>query len=141
MNNDINAFLDLSKILTGFENLNYSDAQDNYTRLLDSNSDDLLKTIKTFQAIVEKCGKDKPKIIEEVKDQIFDKLKTIAKKIIIIWYLSTTDKKVGSKTIHKFGTTKGYVNALLWKAIPQGHPLAYCGTYMGHWSFPPTVED
>ena len=96
MNNDINAFLDLSKILTGFENLNYSDAQDNYTRLLDSNSDDLLKTIKTFQAIVEECGKDKPKIIEEVKDQIFDNLKTqpIAKKIIIIWYLSTTDKNL-----------------------------------------------
>jgi len=137
MNNDINAFLDLSKILTGFENLNYSDAHDNYTRLrlLDSNRQVLLKTIKTFQTIVEKYGKDKPKIIEEVKDQIFDNLKTqpIAKKIIIIWYLSTTDKK--------FETAKGYVNALIWKAIPQGHPLAYCGTYMGHWSFPPTVED
>ena len=134
-------FLALSRILTGFDNLDADLGRQYLDRLNSSPFNPLLSQIlKRFQGL-----RDKPDVVDEVKKQIVadDSVRPTVCQIILLWYTSTVQDNLGmnppASPVMRFGTQEEYFTGLAWTII-GAHPPGLSGGYFGHWRYRPDNE-
>jgi hypothetical protein len=134
-------FLALSRILTGFDNLDADLGRQYLDRLNSSPFNPLLSEIlKRFQGL-----RDKPDVVGEVKKQILadDSVRPTVCQIILLWYTSTVQDNLGmnppASPVMRFGTQEEYFSGLAWTII-GAHPPGLSGGYFGHWRYRPDNE-
>jgi hypothetical protein len=128
----VNSFLELSKILTGFENLKPEIAGLYYKQLHAVNGDALDKLLNTFDTTV----KNQPGNPEDLVGKniwLNPAYKALCQSIILAWYNSAIATDPNNPWI---APPEVYYEALLWKAV-EAHPPALSGGYFGYWRYAP----
>jgi hypothetical protein len=134
-------FLELSRILTGVDNLDVELGRKYLDRLNSSPSNPfLLQILDRFQGF-----KDTVNVMNQVKEKIVadDSLRTTVCQIILLWYTSTVQDNLGlqppAAPVMRFGTQEEYFSGLAWSII-GAHPPGLSGGYFGHWRYRPDNE-
>jgi hypothetical protein len=127
----INSFLELSKILTGFENLRPEIADIYYKQLSKIYGDVLNELLDIFNSKVSNQDGNPEKLVGDLiwNDPTF---KTVCQSIILAWYNSTIDDPKQPLV----APPEVYYEALLWKAV-EAHPPGLSGGYFGYWRYAP----
>lgn len=135
-------FLELSRILTGVDNLS-ADLGRQYLDRLNSSPFNIFlgQMLKRFREL-----KDKQQILEEVKKHIVadDSLRPTVCQLILLWYTSSVQDNLeiqppAAAPVMRFGTQEEYFSGLAWTII-AAHPPGLSGGYFGHWRYRPDNE-
>jgi hypothetical protein len=130
----LEAFLALSALLTGIDNLNPQIGQVYLQSLAASDQFEVsLADLYSQAGFTESSA---PASFEEAAQQgIFEQeaTRTLADKIIEYWYSGVYDTPEGEQAVATFA------DALVWRAVRYTKPLTLCGA-PGFWAFAPTYE-
>ncbi len=123
-------FIELSKILTGYDKLNSKIAELYYAKLTEVFGAKLSTLLDEYNAAV-RSGIGNPEDL--VRNQIWSnpEMRSICQDIIKLWY--TASLNITTVWIAPPGA---YFEALLWKAI-EAHPPGLSGGYFGYWRYAP----
>ncbi len=126
------SFLELSQILTGFNNLDAKIAEVYYKELHTLNGSALDLLLAAFDSKVKNQPGDAEALVRTNlwSDPTF---KSVCQSIILAWYNSFI--VVGGNTVW-VAPPELYYEALLWKAV-EAHPPAISGGYFGYWRYAP----
>jgi len=115
---DDEAFLDVSRRLTGLTVLPTFLAREYRARIVAAHGDDVLA-----------------RVLSASDDELTTEatLRAVAEDIVMLWYASAT---VDERGVFVFGTLGQYFSSQLWQVI-RAHPPGLSGGYMGHWRYPP----
>lgn len=130
----LEAFLALSSLLTGIDDLNPQIGQV-YLQSLTADQQAVV-SLADLYAQAGFTGESAPAAIEEAAQTgIFDREETrsLADKIIEYWYSGVYDTPDGEQAVATFA------DALVWRAVRYTKPLTLCGA-PGFWSVAPTYE-
>ncbi|MFI5161380.1 MAG: sugar dehydrogenase complex small subunit [Sphingobacteriales bacterium] len=127
-----NSFLKLSKILTGFNNLDAKIAEVYYQELHSLNGSSLDLLLAAFDAKVRDQPGD-PEALVRTNLWSDPTYKSVCQSIILAWYNASI--AVGGNTVW-VAPPELYFDALLWKAV-EAHPPAISGGYFGYWRYAP----
>lgn len=123
-------FLDVSRMLTGIEDLPVIQAEPYRRRLSEAGHEAALAELLRAAAELP-SGPSRPSaLIALVVSN--GALRAVAEQLVHVWYTSAllVDGKL------RFGTADQYFTSLLWSEI-RAHPPALSGGYMGHWRYLP----
>ncbi|HZT59822.1 MAG TPA: hypothetical protein VFA21_14520 [Pyrinomonadaceae bacterium] len=151
-NTDLDNFVGLSAILTGFSAsdlnppLSPQPVAVEYLRTLKSKVDAALvsQLLTTYQTIAAQFPSDEQPA--EVQSQILadPQMGPVARNVIRMWYLSIWyDGYTGTVTGFSPGTvvsSNAYTKGLAWEAM-QAHPMGYSEMHYGYWAEPPVADD
>ncbi len=126
------SFLELSQILTGFNNLNAKIAGVYYKELHKLNGPALDLLLAAFDSKVKHQPGD-PEALVMTNLWSDPTYKSVCQSIILAWYNAYI--VVGGATVW-VGEPELYYEALLWKAV-EAHPPAISGGYFGYWRYAP----
>lgn len=126
------AFLELSRLLTGFSDLSPAAAETYYTQLLQSDPAQLPQLLGLFS---EKLSQGPEAAAAAVAEwyQPGGMFQPVCQHIILIWYNSAVSWPGGQPWQ---APPELYFDALLWKAV-EAHPPALSGGYFGYWRYAP----
>jgi len=132
-------FLEVSILLTGFEDLRSKISDEYYDRISVKYSDQL----NDFLAVYDSCGS---KSLDELKAKIGKSkdLKTMATLVIYLWYTSEllrheyiSDSENKPKNPESSDATpEQYYNSLVWRSA-RAHVKGLSGGYFGYWKYKP----
>ena len=132
--NELETFLTLSSLLTGFEALNPALGAV-YLSALRDRPDPAV----TLDALVERAGfagPEAPNSLEALEGAgVFaeEEMAALADTIITWWYTGIYETAEGEQTVAT------YVDALVWQAVGYLKPRTICGPYPGFWRERPPV--
>ncbi len=130
----LEAFLALSALLTGIDDLNPAIGQV-YLQSLAA-SDQFAVSLADLYAQAGFTESSAPAGVEELAQRgLFDQegTRTLADKIIEYWYSGVYDTADGEQAVATFA------DALVWRAVRYTKPLTLCGA-PGFWAVPPEYE-
>jgi len=135
-------FMELSRVLTGVENLDEEIGRQYLDRLTSSPFQPRLHEIlEQFRGL-----KKGERLVEQVKTKIVevDSLRPTVCQIILLWYTSTVQDNLemqppAPSPSFRYGTPEEYFSGLAWQII-GAHPPGLSGGYFGHWRYRPDNE-
>jgi hypothetical protein len=127
------SFLELSKILTGFEDLKEQPGEVYYAILSKILGNDFASLLSEYDKKV-KGQKGQPEELVNVHLWSNPADKKICQTIIRVWYHALLTK--GADGFDWIAPSEIYYEALIWKAI-KAHPLGLSGGYFGYWRYAP----
>jgi hypothetical protein len=121
---------DLSSKLTGDDNLSLSLAEEYYACFLPDAT--FIKLLERYREIVNQNPAD---LISEIEEKLLTApdFRMLIKKIIMLWYLGSSDVVTGDLKGDKHYF---HYEALVWKVI-HAHPPGLTGGYYGYWAYKP----
>jgi hypothetical protein len=127
-------FLELSILLTGYDNLRPEIALIYFNQLEKVYGKDFLGLLRVFESL----QKDKQPIVQSFEKKIWKipAQQAICQSIVRIWYNANLSVTVNNVTTTWVAPNEAYYEALLWKTV-QAHPPALSGGYFGYWRYPP----
>ena len=137
----IDDFLDLSRILTGVQDLSPDLGRQYLDRLSSSPLQPQLREILgRFQRLAPNADRAAHVKTEIVADAA---LRPTVCQIILLWFTSTMQDNLGAPApavpIMRFGTSEEYFSGLAWQII-GAHVPGLSGGYFGHWRYRPDNE-
>jgi hypothetical protein len=130
-------FLELSRILTGVENLDRELGEQYLERLIGGTEQPLIQQIlERFRKL-----KTEESVRERVKHEIVGdaKLRPAVCQVILLWFTSATfEKEIAPINLH-FGNQEEYFSGIVW-ALMGAHVPGLSGGYFGHWRYAPENE-
>lgn len=132
------SFYELSKILTGWENIQPRLAKLYGDQLARDLGPQIGPLLSTFEHIPRTDDQD---MEEAVRNVIWsdNSMQAMCQAIIQLWYtarLDTTALQPRLPIVKWIAPLEGYYEALLWKTI-EAHPPALSGGYFGYWRYAP----
>lgn len=129
----LESFAELSKILTGFEDLKQKPAEAYYAVLLKNFENGFKNLLSGYQKMV-KDQKGQPEELVKMHLWSVPENKKICQSIIRIWYNVLMSKNIDG--FDWIGPSELYYEALIWKAV-EAHPAGLSGGYFGYWRYAP----
>lgn len=127
-----NSFLELSQILTGFNNLDAKIAEVYYKELHSLNGASLDLLLAAFDSQVKNQPGD-PEALIRTNLWSDPTYKSVCQSIILAWYNASITANGSTIWV---GPPELYYESLLWKAV-EAHPPAISGGYFGYWRYAP----
>lgn len=129
--NNIEDFLNISTVLTGFSTLSRSLAEEHLKRLEKfPEFSELPKLIRIFKEQCKNLNSQDTLVRKHImKDE---KLRGLVKIIVLLWYTGEIYSTEGQEG----GYPKHYFQGLLWSVV-HAHPPGLSGGYFGYWTYPP----
>jgi hypothetical protein len=151
-NSDLDNFVGLSAILTGFAAsdinppLSPQPVAVEYLKMLQSKVDASLVTqlLNTYQSIAQLPPEEQPAQVQ-ARILIDQKMGPVARNIIRMWYLSIWYDGYESDQVSGFSpgtvvSSNAYTKGLAWDAM-QAHPMGYSEMHYGYWTDPPEPDN
>jgi hypothetical protein len=141
-------FLDLSRVLTGFEKvelLGTGMAQKYYLEIKSVYKETVIWLLFEAKAIFEVYGEHDPEFENQIRQRIIQDIEfaQIAKNIIQMWYLASyTNYNDPAPLVYKEShvvSPEAYQNGLIWEAA-NSHPPGAKYPGFGSWSLEPVSE-
>ena len=133
----LEAFLGLSRILTGVENLDAELAREYLDRLARSPVQPLLRQIlerfNEFQDDVSVADRVQKELVAD------DALRPAICQVVLLWYTSALWDNETTPITLRYGSQKEYFSGLVWELI-GAHSPGLSGGYFGHWRYAPENE-
>ncbi len=131
-NKKFELFMSLSKILTGFDELNEVIGRDYLIKLSQGMSNEILIDIlKVYKSHISVNDDINNWIKNEISNN--DPRRKLTREIIMLWYTGSFNDASGNTDI---GDASHYFNGLMWKVI-QAHPPGITGGAYGYWAHEP----
>src|SRR5438270_8395926 len=133
----MNSFLALSRLLTGFEELDATLGRQYLDRLIRTPAQASLRRI--LEIFRELGGQNTAPA--QVKQHILtdDSLRPTVCQIVLLWYTSAMQDNPDTPSVVRYGTQEQYFSGLAWQAI-GAHVPGLSGGYFGHWRYRPDNE-
>jgi len=141
-------FLNLSRVLTGFEKvelLGTGMAQQYYLEIKRVYKETVIRLLFEAKAIFEVYGEHSPEFESQIRQRIIQDIEfaQIAKNIIQMWYLASyTNYNDPAPLVYKEShvvSPEAYQNGLIWEAA-NSHPPGAKYPGFGSWSLEPVSE-
>lgn len=131
------SFLALSKVLTGFDNLDPELGRQYLDRLTSTPAEPALRRILLRFRDLEKNDT----LAAQVKQQILsdDAMRPTISQIVLLWLTSAMQDNPDTPNAVRYGTQDQYFSGLAWQAI-GAHAPGLSGGYFGHWRYRPDNE-
>jgi hypothetical protein len=133
----IQSFLALSRILTGFDDLDAGLAERYHNRLTD---DPVSGPVVTTILNLFEGFPPGPGLKDLVQEQIVgdDALRPTVAQMVLLWLTSATLVNTGPPIVWGYGEPDEYFSGLGWKLV-GAHVLGLSGGYSGHWRYRPEL--